>query len=779
MQSEDSPGVVLQPRPWPKWSNGVLPLLVFGVLPLLGFGSELLLGMLSTVLTLFPSVWHALAVGGAVVLNLLLHLGHFRTPSLLVPRALLVGFVAGMTLLYSLVELPAAPMMIIMAIVGLGILAAAPYFAAMGTIRLYADLSTCWRIAGRAPWQCRVWVSLGLLLPVVLIGRDTAQQISDVADMRALADAMGRRGDAAESERLAGRLRGGDLAAQRAICWNGVQNGDVLDTDLGMGRWNRDPFAHLGTGQPFWFVLRFRPTITADRARAAFHRAHGFAWNDPMWGPEDGGGDGRFEAIEWRDSRFTVQHEPSAALVRIDHEIELRSDARWSREAHFELRLPAGAVASSLSAWIDGHERPAAFGGGEQVQKAYDAVVQRNRDPVLLQEVAPHRLRLLMFPLGRDWPPMRVRIGYTVPLCLRGEQGLAFLPQVVSHNCAKRQPTHVLVIDGGAERQIDEAGLLQPLRFPHRDVVAVAKDADGFLVQRLQPRLPAAREDAVVVVLEASASVAAAVSEPARLLGAIGDGTPCALFLAHGEGMVRCDAPVGSPELTQCLQRQSFTGGVDPWPALDAAMKVAKERGIQRVFWLHGASAAALGVGRPELPEGVAIAALALHPGRHTLREDPVLRRRIVDVPRLGGVVPDLAMALGDALRFGATSASEVGEQQRLFERVAAPPPDAIAVSDQLARLWAAREARSAAYADLPGPARSLASRYRLVTGGVGAVVLERPEQYAAAGLDPGAEIGREPAGPIGSGPVPEPSTFVLLASGLAAVWWLRRKRAA
>ena len=63
--------------------------------------------------------------------------------------------------------------------------------------------------------------------------------------------------------------------------------------------------------------------------------------------------------------------------------------------------------------------------------------------------------------------------------------------------------------------------------------------------------------------------------------------------------------------------------------------------------------------------------------------------------------------------------------------------------------------------------------------GGVGAVVLERPEQYAAAGLDPGAEIGREPAGPIGSGPVPEPSTFVLLASGLAAVWWLRRKRAA
>jgi hypothetical protein len=68
--------------------------------------------------------------------------------------------------------------------------------------------------------------------------------------------------------------------------------------------------------------------------------------------------------------------------------------------------------------------------------------------------------------------------------------------------------------------------------------------------------------------------------------------------------------------------------------------------------------------------------------------------------------------------------------------------------------------------------ARALAARHQLVTEVTGAVVLERQEQYAAAGLTP-VESGSVPT-------VPEPETWALLAvaaGGLAVA--LRRRQVA
>ncbi|MFN6193398.1 MAG: hypothetical protein ACK5BN_06205, partial [Planctomycetota bacterium] len=119
-----------------------------------------------------------------------------------------------------------------------------------------------------------------------------------------------------------------------------------------------------------------------------------------------------------------------------------------------------------------------------------------------------------------------------------------------------------------------------------------------------------------------------------------------------------------------------------------------------------------------------------------------------------------------------------IGDFTRSYERASEPPADAAAVSDQIARLWAAEHARARFAAGDRGEAARLAARYRLVTAGAGAVVLENQQQYQQSGLDPGTEIGREPEGPIGSGPVPEASTLVLVATGLLAVWLLRGRHA-
>ena len=67
--------------------------------------------------------------------------------------------------------------------------------------------------------------------------------------------------------------------------------------------------------------------------------------------------------------------------------------------------------------------------------------------------------------------------------------------------------------------------------------------------------------------------------------------------------------------------------------------------------------------------------------------------------------------------------------------------------------------------------ATRLAQKYRLVTAGAGAVVLETAEQYAQAGLEPAAPAGYVPPGTPSGNPVPEPETWLLVASGLLLAW--------
>ena len=179
-----------------------------------------------------------------------------------------------------------------------------------------------------------------------------------------------------------------------------------------------------------------------------------------------------------------------------------------------------------------------------------------------------------------------------------------------------------------------------------------------------------------------------------------------------------------------------------------------------------------------QIPPGITVHALALHPARHMLRERRELRQRVVAVPADPRMPGDCLAALREWARFAPGDGIEIGEYERVFERGALVTADAAPVSDQLARLWASRQARIAARADQPGTARSLGRRYRLVTDDVSAVVLENREQYEQFGIDSDATIGREPERPIGSGTVPEPATWLLLASGLAVACWLRRRRA-
>jgi hypothetical protein len=773
-----SPSPADLPPGWPQPGNRALPIVVFGVLPVCGLVAELLTGMLSEFLPLFPTWWHVGAVALAVLLNGALHDRLWRAPRHLLLRTLAVGYVLGLAGLYGLAEAPAIPIMAIMAVVGLGVLAAAPYWALLGMLRLLPDLWLRWTALGRSPRAMAGWLLVGALVPLAVLLREDLERLRLPFRMHELAVAMRDPTRAADEEALAAALRAASVPAQREVCLDGWAGDE--EAPLGWMGGDTERFGHLGNGRQFWFLHRgARNAVTVDDARRAFHRAHGTAW-DQDWhripGVDwNGGAD-----IEWLQSRVNVRPAPDAALAAVDWELTVRSHRRRRDEARFEIQVPPGAVASALSLWIDGEERPAAFAGAAKVRQAYEQVVSKQRDPALLEEIAPGRLRLLLFPLASDLPPMKVSVGFTIPLRWAGTATTLQLPRIVDHNCGRgRVAQHERTLRGSdgatlAVDQLDDAGLRRPIELPRGRAVSWARDAEGIVVQRMVARTPSAASEGVVLVVDASASVGEAKPDWGKLLAAFPAAAPVSAFVAHGSGHGRRDGAAGDAALARWLGEQSFTGGCDASRALRAACEAAVARGLGRVVWLHGACPSLLADDVPIVPRRGTVLAVPLHPGRNVVREATGMLRALAATSPAG--VDDGAVALAELVRYPIDDRG-IGDFTRGYERASETPADAVAVSDQIARLWAAERARERFAAGDRDEAARLAARYRLVTAGAGAVVLENQQQYQQSGLDPGAEIGREPEGPIGSGPVPEASTFVLVATGLAAVWLLRGRR--
>jgi hypothetical protein len=723
-------------------------LLFCALLPLAGLCAELGLRMLEAMLVLFPSrSFEVLAVVG-VLANLALHLPLWRSAALQPLRALLYGCALGSAVLFGVVELPAVPVMVMLAVAGLGVLAMAPYFSLLGLVLLWRPLRRSWHAGGRSRRSLYAVVLFGPLWVAFWVAADHQGRHRGAAAAIQLRAALAS-GDQAAVAVAAAAVRAEDSAQLEACCRD-----QWFEVDSGWG-------TQVPRGD-FWFLAKPRSPqpFTPAEAQRLWYCAFGVPWRQ---GRAD-----RRGGAQWLSSQFEARVEVPAGVARVDWLAEVSGTGRFDDDAQFEIELPPGAVASSLSLWIGGVERPAAFAPTAQAQAAYDRVVAKARDPALLRELAPGRLRLELFPLSVRRPAMRVRLGVTVPLVLRDEGAWLVLPNVVESTCAKGLDRHHVVLDDGTKRSelVDVAGA--GFLFPAPVARVFAADAAGHVQQTVVARRAVAPAPVAVLVVEASCSAAAAMPDPGAVLDAFPEGTRALVFVAEAAGFVRLEGWVGQPALREALAAVPRVGGVDARRALVAALDAAEREGAGRVWFVHGDAGVALSELRPEGPPRE-VMAMALAPGMRCLgASDP---RAAIAVRRL----PVVGRGLPERLRELAAFVARDGEAwERRFERPAAPAADAVQVSDQLARLWAGIETRRRA-ATNPVEAVSLAMRYRLVTAGTAAVVLETVADYAAFDLHPGAVSGREPEGPVGS-PTPEPATWLLVSSGLAILWLVRRR---
>ena len=541
-------------------------------------------------------------------------------------------------------------------------------------------------------------------------------------------------------------------------------------------------------GQPFNSV----PAPTVRTGRGTWAELNEWTWDDDQGGSSVGG---RLKGLFLHSSRLDTTINADAAWSYTEWTMEFRNDARQQREARAQILLPPGGVVSRLTLWVNGEEREAAFAGRSQTRQAYQQVaIQQRRDPVLVTTAGPDRVLMQCFPVPPNGGIMKIRIGVTAPLALvNAGEGAVRLPVILERNFTLRkgfrhaiwaQAAPGLKCDSpqlalepsndgqvALRGQLDDAALNSPTA-----VLGVTRDGtrrfawtkdlrdttNQFIRQTITDE-PLPVPTKLIFVVDGSARmrphwdaiIAALAQSPAN--------APQTILVASDE----VTTLAGPAE----LKTVTPAGGQDNLPALLAAWNLAVPTPGSVIVWIHGPqpiqleSDQALRQALERPPARPALYEIQTEPGPDQVVNQMEGVRSLLSVWRTG----DLAQDLGRLFRaLGGAGQTWKIERTPVASQSEAAADGAVESSPHLARLWASDTISRLQAERKTDEAVRLAGLYQIVTPVSGAVVLETQQQYAQTGLTP-AEPQTVPA-------IPEPATWALMALGLVAAWWARRR---
>lgn len=751
-----------------------------------------------------PTLVHGLLVGLVPLSNLWVILvlrsgrsGHWRLLGWLNALAL------GVSGYYMLLFLPFTPFALIgLLFFGFGALPLSPMSSFVTAILLRVRAV---RVVRELPGRSlgRVWGGLVVALLAIAV-LEAPKVISQVGLQMAVAD------DPSTQARGLVLLRaGGSRDRLLESCYaNGPVAGDVV----------RFLFNEFGV------------RVSQDQAREVYYRVTGTPFNmvkppQSMFGRRRGawidfdpnvGGDavqGRIRGLSLHESRLDGVVSPDSGAAYSEWTMVFKNTSPRQQEARAMILLPAGGVVSRLTLWIDGEEREAAFGGRGKVKEAYQQVVRRNRDPVLVTTAGPDRVLVQCFPVPRDGGLMKIRFGVTAPVDLEAmDRGVLRMPVLLEHNFDLPEATvHGLWLESrdrvgavvASTNLVEERtanggyalrGTLAAATLEQGLSVQVARNADitevaatdtrgaepGLVRQVIRQAAPVV-PDRLVLVIDGSQRMKPHATALAGLIDGIPDGMEFGVVMAGDHPQVLVPLQKASDRnrevASAAVHKIRFAGGCDNIRGLEKAWDLAAGVPGGAILWVHATQPVPFG--------GVE----ALRQRWERRPGSPLLFNL-----QCGGGPDVVVQALADLPVIRQVGRTENPEKDLLYcmdvwagrvprfhyerTRIDGGSVDSSVKegSSHVVRLWALGQvlqdagARNEAVRE---KAAELAGRYQLVTPVSGAVVLETREQFKAAGLEP-VEAGSVPT-------VPEPETWMLLVVGLVtmvAVGLCRRRAA-
>lgn len=575
-----------------------------------------------------------------------------------------------------------------------------------------------------------------------------------------------------------------------------------------------------------WGFSMFGDRVSTEQARAIHYRVTGTPFNmiKPPSSPfgrrrqadlwldfdPDVGGDavqGRIRGLSLQESRLDGVISPGSAVTYSEWTMVFRNSSPRQQEARMVVTLPTGGAVSRLTLWVDGEEREAAFAGRSQVKQAYQKVVQRRRDPVLVTTAGPDSVLVQCFPVPPGGGSMKIRVGITAPLDLgstsSGILRLPFfsehnfnLPETTSHSLWLESPDafdSLPVPDGVIVEQTPDGrhalrGTLPAATLQQATAIHVTRDGTIMTAEALDERgkEPATvhqeiREKTVTppplltLVIDGSRRMKDYTDILTETIMNIPDGMPFRVLLAGDQVLELSPLQTASQSsimhTVRAVEQTRFTGGCDNVPALTQAWDATAATAGGVMLWMHATQPVILS-GTEALrqrwerrPDNPVLLSLQCGGGPDVIVKELGNLHAIHQIGWTGNPEADIARLM--ALWSG-TASRYTFERSRVIGSVADKKQDG---SSHIVRLWALDEIGKLSTArDNASRAQAveLAGCYQLVTPVSGAVVLETQAQFAEAGLEAVAAD----TVPV----VPEPATWMLFFTG-AIVLLLRSRR--
>jgi hypothetical protein len=449
-----------------------------------------------------------------------------------------------------------------------------------------------------------------------------------------------------------------------------------------------------------------------------------------------------------------------SATASLNWTMTLVNKSQIAQEARALLTLPPGAVVSRVTFWINGQPHEAAFGSVERTKGAYQWIVQKHRDPLLVTYAGDQKVFVQAYPVPAFGGKVKLRIGIKTPLALTDLHHCSLsCPSLLFSNFNDADNVQINLNGDGysaINSTVHSSGLADQtfaINRPSNDLQIASADyyATGkqFMLETLVPKKlePSSK---TVFVIDPSTSMrehAKEIVDALRSLKATSNATV----------IFDCEDRIGSPTefltipeempLEDGLKKflaSNFKGGYSNESAVLQGLQSAAAATNGTVVWIHGPQPMT-----PIFPD-LEMLGLFRHPKLidfpieensnqlKSLWETASSRNVIAYEPwqRHGSIASNLEQVLHRLYDQSQVSYQPVQEIVSDLKGIKIEKRRELAA--ELSALWASKEVEALNKAGRTKDAEDLGSRYRIISKYSAATVLERDSDYQAWQLKTG-----------------------------------------